>query len=227
MATKNIVPRANNEGSIGTASKQWSDVQTVKLNGATPLTSQTAIANANISCGLSTGLTALVSQVVTAGTYYYITDSKIMMPATYKTGWVVGSKITWRFCLSKSAAGTTNHIITVYRGTNGNNSDTKDVNYTLTGTAVIDELFFNVTIICTTAGANGAYWYSIVPSSILAATATGWGVVKTVVPYGLTGTVSSVDLTTASLIFGLGFYVQTGTPTITINSLTGQASNII
>lgn len=33
MATRNIVPRANNEGSLGTEAKKWGDVQTTKLNG--------------------------------------------------------------------------------------------------------------------------------------------------------------------------------------------------
>lgn len=33
MATRSIVPRADGEGSLGTETKQWGDVQTKKLNG--------------------------------------------------------------------------------------------------------------------------------------------------------------------------------------------------
>ncbi len=33
MATRNIVPRATGEGSLGTAAKKWGDVKTVLLNG--------------------------------------------------------------------------------------------------------------------------------------------------------------------------------------------------
>ena len=32
MATRAIVPRADNEGSLGTESKRWNNIQTVKLN---------------------------------------------------------------------------------------------------------------------------------------------------------------------------------------------------
>jgi hypothetical protein len=33
MSTPNIVPQADNEGSLGTSAKKWADVQAVKLNG--------------------------------------------------------------------------------------------------------------------------------------------------------------------------------------------------
>ena len=33
MATRSIVPRADGEGSVGTAAKRWGDVKTVKING--------------------------------------------------------------------------------------------------------------------------------------------------------------------------------------------------
>ena len=36
MATKNIVPRADGEGSLGRAAKQWGDAQIKKINGRTP-----------------------------------------------------------------------------------------------------------------------------------------------------------------------------------------------
>ena len=35
MATKNIVPRADGEGSLGRAAKQWGDAQIKKINGRT------------------------------------------------------------------------------------------------------------------------------------------------------------------------------------------------
>ena len=33
MATRNIVPRANNEGQLGTTSKKWADVNSTLING--------------------------------------------------------------------------------------------------------------------------------------------------------------------------------------------------
>lgn len=35
MATRNIVPRANNEGQIGTTSKKWADIKSTLVNGGT------------------------------------------------------------------------------------------------------------------------------------------------------------------------------------------------
>ena len=42
MATPNIVPRADNEGSLGVSTKQWADIQAKKFNGKAQASTNTA-----------------------------------------------------------------------------------------------------------------------------------------------------------------------------------------
>jgi hypothetical protein len=65
MATRNIVPRADNEGSIGTASKRWSDMRAVLATVGT-MTATTA----NITGGTATAYTITTATItnLVAGT---------------------------------------------------------------------------------------------------------------------------------------------------------------
>ena len=188
-----------------------------------------ALATSQEPLGLFNHNSAQQSQLVVAGTSYYITNSKITLPAALKTGIVVGTTLRWSVCLSKSAAGTAAFNIIVFMGTNGTSADTAQVTQSINGstsTAIIDTMWVDVTLTFTAVGAGtGAFYWSIVPFQ-RAATATGFGV-SSAVSSVFTGTVSSLTTTTGSLIFGLGFSNTTGVPTITVPIVDAQAFNLV
>lgn len=203
----------------------------LKANAASPSFTGTptfgsGIPATEIPSGITNGNTSTQSQVVVSGTNYYITGSNLNLPNPMKVGLVVGSRFRWTVAMAKTAAGTGTFQIKIYRGTNGSTSDTADVNQTIgTQTAAVDSMTLDVEIVVTTTGATGAYFWSIIPTS-KAVTATGFGVATG--PTGqFSGTVSSVNLTTASLKFGLAFTATTGTPTITVPMVRAQALNVM
>lgn len=176
--------------------------------------------------GIINGNTSVQSQVVVSGTNYYIAGSNLNIPASPKVGLVVGSRFRWTVAMAKTAAGTGTFQIKIYRGTNASTADTADVNQTIgTQTAAVDSMMLDVEMVITTTGATGAYFWQIIPMS-KALTAVGFGVATG--PTGqFSGTVSSVNLTTGSLKFGLGFTATTGTPTITVPLVRAQALNVM
>lgn len=191
----------------------------------TGLNTTDGIAAVNLPNGITNGNTALQSQVVVSGTSYYITGSNLNLPATLKSGMVVGTRFRWRVAMAKTAAGTGAFAIEIRRGTNGTTADTADVSQSVgTQTAVVDSMTVDVEMVVTTTGATGAYYWTIVPIHS-AATATGFGV-ATGATGQFSGTVSSVALNTASLKFGLSFKATTGTPTITVPLVQASAINI-
>ena len=127
--------------------------------------------------------------------------------------------------MTKTAAGTGAFDIIIYRGTHGSTSDTADVTQSIgTQTAAVDNMLVTVQVTVTAIGSSGSYYWSIVPDN-KAVTATGFGVATGTGAY-LSGTVSSVNFTTASQIFGLGFESVTGTPTIVVPMVQAQSYNI-
>jgi hypothetical protein len=197
---------------------------TVAVQGFSDLSS--SLASAQDPRGLSNHNSAQQSQVVVSGTAYYITSSNINLPASLIKGIVVGTTIQWRIVLNKTAAGTGAFAIIIYMGTNGTTSDTAEVTQTIgTQTAVVDTVAIDVQITFTAVGSStGSFFWSIQPFQ-KAATATGFGV-ATGATGVFTGTVSSLNTTTASLIFGLGFKATTGTPTITVPLVEAEAFNL-
>lgn len=184
------------------------------------------IANTEIASGIANGNTAVQSQVVVSATNYYIAGSNINVPASPKVGVIVGTRMSWTVAMTKTNAGTGIFQMSIYRGTNGSTSDTQDVLQTIgTQTAAVDNMIVDVHLVVTTAGATGAYYWSIVPNN-KAVTATGFGVATGTGAY-FSGTVSSVALNTASLKFGLGFKATTGTPTIAVPLVRAQAFNLM
>lgn len=180
---------------------------------------------ANLPSGLTNGNTSRQSQVVVSGTSYYIAGSNLNLPATLKAGMVVGTRFRWKVALDKTAAGTGAFAIEIRRGTAGTTADTADVSQSVgTQTAVIDNMTVDVEMVVTTTGATGAYFWSIIPSHT-AARITGFGLDDAAAAY-FSGTVSSVALNTASLIFGLSFKATTGTPTVTVPLVRASAINI-
>ena len=191
----------------------------------TLFSSTTETPNANIPCGINNGNSAAQSQVVVAGSYYYITKSDIDLPATAIAGMKVGTRFVWRVAFTKTAAGTAGFSICIYRGINGSTSDTRDVTQSVgVSTAAVDSMVVDVQVTVLTTGATGSYYWSIIPVN-KAVTATGFGVATGANGY-FSGTVSSVAMNTASLKFGLGFMNTTGTPTIVIPLVEAQAFNM-
>lgn len=207
-----------------TAASTYAPLASPAITG-TP-TFASGIQAVNYGTGIINGNTSTQSQTVVSGTSYYITGSNLNIPASPKVGLVVGSRFRWTVAMAKTNAGTGAFQIKIYRGTNATTADTADVNQTIgTQTAAVDHMMVDVEMVITTTGATGAYFWSIIPMS-KNATAIGFGV--PVGPTGqFSGTVSSVNLTTGSLKFGLGFTATTGTPTITIPMVRAQALNVM
>jgi len=198
-------------------SLQNSDIATYVLSQAIP--------NTSLGDGIINSNTALQSQVVSSGTAYYITNSNINVPASPKTGIVVGTTMWWDVIMTKTAAGTGTFQIVIYTGTNGTTSDTASVSQSIgTQTAAVDTMRLLVKIVFTAVGASGSFFWSITPIT-KAATAAGFGVATGTGVF--TGTVSSFNTTTSNLKFGLGFIATTGTPTITIPCVLAQSFNLV
>jgi hypothetical protein len=198
---------------------------------SSPTITGTGIPNAAIQqAAINNFNHALQSQTVVSATAYYVTNSSLTMPASALTGMTANkTAFVWNMCMTKTAAGTGSFQIVIYRGTNGSTSDTPDVSQSIgTQTAVIDEMIVQVMVVVTTTGSSGAYYWSICPDNraSVPATPAGFGVAGTGSNSFFNGTVSSVALNTASLIFGLGFIATTGTPTITVPIVQAYAYNM-
>lgn len=185
-----------------------------------------AISKAQFPRGITNSHTALQSQTVVSGTSYYITSSNLNLPATLVNGIVVGTRFQWHVCMTKTALGTGNFEIIIYMGTNGSTGDTAEVTQTIgLQTAVVDTMCVDVDVVFTAVGSgSGSFFWSMTPIHE-AATAAGFGV-ATGTTGVFTGTVSSLNTTTASLIFGLGFNATTGSPVITVPTVEAEAFNL-
>lgn len=199
---------------------------TAATDGTDYYSSAQAIPAANVPGGITTVNTAIQSQVVVAGTYYYITGSALTMPASSKTngGMSTNTTMQWQFHMQKTAAGTAGTTIRIYRGTNGSTADTADVTQSIgVATAAVDHAIITVTLKVTATGATGSYTWGIAVFH-KAASAAGFGTTDAT-PFW-SGTVSSVAMNTASLKFGLGFMNTTGTPTIQVGGLRANVNNM-
>ena len=67
MSTKNIVPRADGEGSLGTTAKRWGDVQTKKLTSQGAVSAGSVTAGDITATGEISGTTAEFTGAVSAG----------------------------------------------------------------------------------------------------------------------------------------------------------------
>ena len=192
-----------------------------------PAANLPAIPAANLPDGITNFNTSQQSQVCVAGTYYYIANSGLALPASLKTGMIANqTTFIWNVALNKdstSAGGAFKLII--YRGTTGTTTDTKDVVQTLgILTGVADQMTLKVQLTVTAVGSTGTYYWSIIPTHE-AASGTGFGI-TTGAAGQFSGNVSSVALNTASLIFGLGFEAASATPTINIPQVQASSYNI-
>lgn len=198
----------------------------IATDGTDYYSSAYAIPAANVPGGITTVRSALFTQSMAAGTYYYITDSALTMPASSKTGGGMTTSTTmqWQFMMRKTAAGTAAFNIRIYRGTNGTTADTADVTQSIgVATAVVDIAVVYVTLKVTATGGTGSYTWGI-STTHRAATAAGFGITDAT-PF-FEGTVSSVAMNTASLKFGIGIMGTTGTTALVLSGLTGRVDNM-
>lgn len=195
--------------------------------GTLPQAQLPVVPNANVSNGLTNFNTSAQSQVMIAGTQYYMTNSNLNLPASLKTGIVAGTTLTWHVVIGKTGQGIGLFSVILFTGTNGTTSDTASVTQGIgtASTAAVDSMILSVQITFLTTGSNGSFYWSIAPVHC-AASGNGFGAV-----YGTlySGTVSSFNTTTASLVFGLGFQQATGgtLPTVTIPVMQAYAFNLV
>lgn len=187
-----------------------------------------AITKTQFPSGVVNFNTAAQSQLTVAATKYYITNSNLNVPTVPVNGIVVGSTFLWRVRMTKDANNTGTFQIVIFMGTNGTSADTAEVTQTIgTQTAATDDLILDVQLTWTAVGAGTAsFYWSICPKQS-AASATGFGV-TTGTGALFSGTVSSLNSTTTSLILGLGFVANTGgtQATITIPLVQAMAFNL-
>lgn len=87
--------------------------------------------------GVSVGNSSAVAQTPAAATRTYIAGSALRIPPG---GLKVGDRFSWKFSLTKTAAGTATSTIDIAVGTAGTTADTARVSFTKpAGTAAIDE----------------------------------------------------------------------------------------
>jgi hypothetical protein len=145
------------------------------------------------------------------------------MPATYLTPIAAGTTLKWHVAMTKTAAGTGTFQILFKDGTNGSTADATDATVTIgTQTAAVDDLDFDLVITFTSAT---AYYYSLAPHQA-GPSAAGFGLVYPATAAQFSGTVSALTTTTASNKYGLSFKATTGTPTIVVNQVQGQALGV-
>lgn len=162
---------------------------------------------------------SVTSQAISATTRTYLTGSAITIPSTKLK---IGSKLSWKFNITKTAAGTASSTIDVCLGTAGATADSAVLSFTKpAGTAAADEGYVTIDVIVRgPLSASGILVGEMVVMHNLAATG------HMVIPVAVVNTVSSVfDVTTASLIAGV--CLTTGSSdAITVQQVTAQAFNL-
>ena len=103
MSTKNIVPRANGEGSLGTAAKRWGDVQSKKV------TSEGEVSAGSVtSTGAITGASAAITGEVSAGS---VTSTGAITGASAAiTGEVSAGSVTSTGAITGASAAITGEV---------------------------------------------------------------------------------------------------------------------
>lgn len=167
---------------------------------------------------------AAQSQVVVSATEYYIANSNLNMPATYRLAIGAGTTLHWRIALTKTAAGTGSFQILLKEGTNGSTADTTNTTVTIgTQTAAADNMECDITITFTS---TTAYYYSVIPRQS-AATGTGFGLAYPAAAAQFTGTKTGLTTTTASDKWGISVVFTTGTPTFVVNEVFATANGVL
>lgn len=159
------------------------------------------------------------AQSPTATVRTYLTGSAIAVPISKLQ---VGTILSWKFNMTKTAAGTAASTIDIAVGTTGSTADVARVSFTKpAGTAAADEGFVTIdAIVRGPITASGIITAELVMTHNLSATG------HATIPVVVVNTVSAgFDMTVANLI--LGVCITTGaSDVITIQQVTAQAWNL-
>ena len=212
--------------SLAVVAHKW--INTISTSGV-PAATQPAfsdVSGAATAAQIPNGLVHFNTSAATpggnSGTYYYIPNSDVDLPATYIMGVGSGTTFRWYFVMGKTAAGTAAFNIRFLYGTAGTTGDTTIATQSVgTATAVADQLTCDATLAFTSATA--AFWS--LSCAHIAATGVGFGLLTTAVNVW-TGTVSGLTTSTPSLKFGLAYMNTTGTAVITTYQTWGKAFNL-
>ncbi len=212
--------------SLAVVAHKW--INTISTSGV-PAATQPAfsdVSGAATAAQIPNGLVHFNTSAATpggnSGTYYYIPNSDVDLPATYVNGVGNNTAFLWHFVMGKTAAGTAAFNIRLLYGTAGTTGDTTIATQSVgTATAVADQLTCDATLAFTSATA--AFWS--LSCAHIAATGVGFGLLTTAVNVW-TGTVSGLTTSTPSLKFGLAYMNTTGTAVITTYQTWGKAFNL-
>lgn len=164
--------------------------------------------------------TSVTAQTITDTTRVMLTGSNLTIPAT---GLKIGTIFTWKFNVTKTAAGSATSSIDIGFGTTANASGlTSRVAFTKpAGTAAADEGFFEIqAIVRGPISASGIVVAEMTMIHNLAATGHAQ------IPCVVVNTVSSAfDVTTAGLIVGV-MYTAGASDSLTIQQVTAEVANL-
>lgn len=119
-------------------------ITSVIQNAATVARTWT-IVNRDAELGNPLNNYSVAAQAVSATTRTYITGSAITVPAD---GFRIGTIITWRFNMTKTAAGSAASTFDIAFGTNGTTADTARVSFTKPGgSGVVDEALVEIEMV--------------------------------------------------------------------------------
>lgn len=188
---------------------------TINTGAVTNLTAP----NGTHTIAAEVGNYSATAQTPAATTRTYITGSAISVPSA---GLNVGSKLSWKFNMTKTAAGTAVSTFDICVGTAGTTADTARLSFTKPGgSAAVDEGFVIIeAVVKGPISATGVIAAEFVMYHNLASTG------HMIIPVSCSHVDSSAfDLTTANLIIGI--CITTGSSdAITINQVSAQAFNL-
>lgn len=188
------------------------------------ITGPTTTANVTLPGGQHTlaaevGNYSTVAQTPAAATRTYIDGSAITVPTSKLK---IGTKLSWKFNMTKTAAGTATSTFDICVGTLGTTGDTARLSFTKpAGSAATDEGFVIIeAVVRGPLSASGIMVGEFVMYHNLASTG------HMVIPVAAVNTVSSAfDVTTAGLIVGVCI-TSGASDAITIQQVSAQAFNL-
>jgi hypothetical protein len=154
---------------------------------------------------------SVAAQALAAATLTYITGSKLKVPTE---GLKVGSKIRFRFSMTKTAAGTATSTFAIVFGTAGTTADTARVSFTKpAGTAAADEAFVVIEATVRDVSATGVVvgnftlihglentGHAIIPAVVLLTTSAAFDNTVEDLYIGLVATTGAADAVTINQI---------------------------
>lgn len=161
---------------------------------------------------------SVAQQVVAAATRTYLAGSALAAPPG---GWTAGTRLRWRFNMTKTAAGIAASTFDICFGTAGTVADTARVSFAKpAGTAAADEGFVDIEAVIRSVSATGVVAGTFKMDHNLAA--TGHATIPTVTVTTVSG---AFDLTVDQLIAGVCL-TSGAADAITVELVTAEATSV-